>query len=600
MEKIHSCLITRAILDHFGSRDPERVDSLIRNIDPELDVLRNPKAYLMDINNWVSSQVCAELFRRAQNALGDPRAAFQIGYESIVNMRFSYIQRVFIRFFGSPKTILSRIQKMNDKFNRNKTVELVEMGRSHATIRLHWFKETQPVKSFCDFNQGIYRAIPTIWKMAPAELEETRCFFEGNDYCEYQMRWRNRPYFFQFAAGIFMKGRLLQESIEEMERDKQLLQHKYEEIHELNLQLQKKVRQLSSIQEASQAVVSILDLTNILEVAFSLLARLFGFDRLVVFAIDEDKRVLKMLHVRGAETEMVEKIKDYQVPLTRLSNILARVASTGVPSIIEDVEISSINRENLLIRLFQPQAFVVVPLIAKNKIVGVLAADKSTEKLAVSQEDRDYLLSFANNMAIAIENSRLYQDLKRNFFNSIQALAYALEAKDPYSRGHSEVVAQYSVKIARQMGFSEDRIEPLHQMCLLHDIGKIGVVPDILEKHGVPSKDEWQVVRKHPLIGDNIVKPLNLAAGIRSIIRNHHERFDGRGYPDGLIGTQIPLEARIVAVADAYGAMVSTRPYRKAMSPKRALVELERNAGNQFDPEVVRIFKSVIQRESMN
>jgi len=600
MEKVHSCLITRAILDYVGSRYPERLDGLIRNIDPELDVLPDPKTYLMDINNWVSSQVCAELFRRAQDVLGDPHAAFQIGYDSMANMRFSYIQKVFIRFFASPKTILSRIQKMNDKFNRNKTVELVEMGRSHATVRLRWFRKTRPAKRFCDFNRGIYQAIPTIWKMSPAELQETQCFFEGNDYCEYRIRWRNRPYFFQFASSIVTRRKLLEESIEEMERDKRLLQHKYEEIHELNLQLQKKVSQLSSIQEASQAVVSILDLTNILEVAFSLLARLFGFDRLVVFAIDEDKRILKMLHARGAETGLIERIKDYQVPLTRLNNILARVASTGIPAIIEDVEKSTLNRENLLIKLFQPQAFVVVPLIAKNKIIGVLAADKSVDKLAASQEDRDYLVSFANNMAIAIENSRLYQDLRRNFFNSIQALAYALEAKDPYTRGHSEVVAQYSVKIARQMGFSEDRIEPLHQMCLLHDIGKIGVVPDILEKHGVPSEDEWQVMRKHPLIGDNIVRPLNLSAGIRAIIRNHHERIDGRGYPDGLMGVQIPLEARIVAVADAYDAMVSTRPYRKAMPPRRALMELDKNAGNQFDPEVVRVFKSVIERESIN
>ncbi len=346
--------------------------------------------------------------------------------------------------------------------------------------------------------------------------------------------------------------------------------------------------------------MSILDLKNILEVTFSLLASLFGFDRLVIFAIDEARRVLKILHASAPEKELIERIKGYEVPLTRLNNILARVASTGVPAIIEDVQESSINMRNPIIRLFEPKAFVVVPLIAKNKIVGVLAADKRAEKMAVSQEDKDYLVNFANNIAIAIENSRLYQDLKKNFVNSIQALAYALEAKDPYTRGHSEVVAQYSVKIARVLGFSEERMEELRQMCLLHDIGKIGVIPDVLEKEGVPSKDELQMVRKHPLIGDNIVQPLNLPLEIRSIIRNHHERFDGRGYPDGLVGDQIPLEARIIAVADAYDAMVSSRPYRKSLSSQRALRELEKNAGTQFDPEVVSVFKTVIHRESIN
>jgi putative nucleotidyltransferase with HDIG domain len=600
LEKIHSCVITRAILDYVRLRRSQSLDGLVRNLHPELDVLPDPRAYLMDSNNWVSSQVCAEMFRRAQDIFGDPRVAFRIGYDSTVNMRMSDIQKVLIRFFGSPKTILSRIQNVNDKYNRNKRVELIEQGRRHAIIRLHWFKKTQPVKSFCDFNQGVYQAIPTIWRMPPAQLEETVCFFEGHDYCEYRMKWRSKPYFFQRDFHPVTRRKLLEESIEELERDKQLLQHKYDEIHQLNLALQKKVRQLSSIHEASQAVVSILDLKNILEVAFSLLVRLFGFDRLVIFTIDEDQRMLKILHATGAEKDLIEKIKDYRVPLTRLNNILARVASTGVAAIIEDINKSPINRQNPIIRLFQPKAFVVVPLIAKNKIIGVLAADKRAEKLAVTQEDRDYIVSFANNIAVAIENARLYQDLRKNFFNSIQALAYALEAKDPFTRGHSEVVARYSIKVARQMGFSQEQVEQLRQTCLLHDIGKIGVVPDILEKDGIPSKDEWQVMRKHPVIGDNIVRPLHLPFEIRSVIRSHHERFDGRGYPDGLMGTQIPLAARIVAVADAYDAMVSSRPYRKAMSSEGALLELEKNAGTQFDPEVVQVFKSVIQGESIN
>ncbi len=600
MEKIHSCLITRAVLDYVNLRSPERLDSVIQNLHPELDVLPDPKAYLMDTNNWVSSEVCAEIFRRVEEVFDDPRIAFHIGYDSTVNMPMSEIQKVLIRFLGSPKTILTRIQKVNDKYNRNKTIELVERGRNHARIRLHWFKETKPVKSFCYFGQGVYQAIPILWRMPPARLEETACFFEGSDYCEYQMRWTNRPYLFSFASVFSSRRKLLEDSVEELERDKQLLQRKYDEVHQLNLQLQKKVRQLSSIQEASQAVVSILELTNILEVGFSLLASLFGFDRLIIFVIDEDKKALRILHTSGGEKELIEKIKDYQVPLTRLSNILARVASTGVPAIIEDVQKSSLNLKNPIIRLFDPKAFVVVPLIAKNKIIGVLAADKRDDKMVVSQEDRDYLVSFANNIAIAIENSRLYQDLKKNFFNSIQALAYALEAKDPYTRGHSEVVAQYSIKIARELDLGEERIEQLRQMCLLHDIGKIGVVPHILEKHGVPSSDEWEMVRKHTLIGDNIVKPLNLPWEIRSIIRSHHERIDGRGYPDGLVGSQIPLEARIIAVADAYDAMVSSRPYRKAMTSKRALMELEKNAGTQFDPEVVKIFKGLIQKESIN
>jgi HD-GYP domain-containing protein (c-di-GMP phosphodiesterase class II) len=178
----------------------------------------------------------------------------------------------------------------------------------------------------------------------------------------------------------------------------------------------------------------------------------------------------------------------------------------------------------------------------------------------------------------------------------VKALAKAIEVKDPYTHGHSERVTEYALMIADAMRLDERERQKLKYAATLHDIGKIGIAGRVLNKPGDLTDEEYTHVKTHPLLGESIVEPVEFLQGPRPIILHHHERFDGRGYPGGLKGTDIPLCARILSVADAFEAMRSDRPYRRAMPLNNAVEELKRNAGTQFDPRVVEVFLGILER----
>lgn len=183
-----------------------------------------------------------------------------------------------------------------------------------------------------------------------------------------------------------------------------------------------------------------------------------------------------------------------------------------------------------------------------------------------------------------------YRFLKKSHLDSVKVLAEAIDAKDPYTRGHSDRVKRMSLAIARRMGFSEERLETLEYGALLHDIGKIGIKDEVLQKQGKLSQEEYEYIREHPLIGVKIVEGVEFFKDKIPIIRHHHEFYDGSGYPDGLKGEAIPLEARIISLPDAFDAMTSVRPHRGVMPLQDVLSELERCRGRQFDPNILEIF----------
>jgi len=174
--------------------------------------------------------------------------------------------------------------------------------------------------------------------------------------------------------------------------------------------------------------------------------------------------------------------------------------------------------------------------------------------------------------------------------STLQALAAAVEARDPYTRGHCERVTQYALIIAEALAFSNEDLEVVKRAAILHDIGKVAVPDSILRKNGRFDEDDWIEVRKHPQVGQTMLAHLKFLGPSLPLIRHHHERYDGSGYPDGLAADEIPLGARILAVADAFDAMTSDRPYREAFALPDVVGELERCAGSQFDLEIVEVF----------
>jgi len=214
----------------------------------------------------------------------------------------------------------------------------------------------------------------------------------------------------------------------------------------------------------------------------------------------------------------------------------------------------------------------------------VLSVDRALEKRRLELENRDY----QQHLEQKVEEQA--KKIRAAFLNAITALAFALEAKDKYTSGHSQRVAEISVAVAKELGTPRDSIEKIKLAGLIHDIGKIGVRESVLNKPARLTDEEFQHIKSHPEIGERILSPVVEDEEILEIVRHHHERYDGSGYPNGVNGEQIPLGARILAVADTYDAMTSERPYREAMSDEAAYAEIERGRGTQFDPEVADVF----------
>ena len=214
----------------------------------------------------------------------------------------------------------------------------------------------------------------------------------------------------------------------------------------------------------------------------------------------------------------------------------------------------------------------------------MLSVDRALEKRRLELENRDY----RQHLEEKVEEQA--KKIRASLLNAITSLAYALEAKDKYTSGHSQRVAEISVAIARDLGLPQDSINKIELAGQVHDIGKIGVRESILHKLGKLSAEEFQHIKYHCEVGGRILTPIVKDEEILKIVRHHHERYDGKGYPDGLFGEAIPLGARILAVADSYDAMTSERPYRRAMSAETACAEIEYGKGTQFDPEVADVF----------
>lgn len=287
----------------------------------------------------------------------------------------------------------------------------------------------------------------------------------------------------------------------------------------------------------------------------------------------------------------------------------APTAGTGIPATsldgevpgqIEDFIVANCTDDNPLIISHNNgsgllpasvSAFMQVPLMIREKIFGCLTVLATDPLKRFSERDLYYLSFMTNKAAYAIENLALYENIYDNLFATLYAFVKAIEARDPYTEQHSNRVTSLAIAIASDMGLSPEDVDILNVAGRLHDIGKIGIRDEILLKPGRLTKEEYDIIKLHPVIGADIVAQMGLWNREKQIIRVHHERFDGGGYPDGLAGKNIPLLGRILSVADVYDAIASDRAYRSAMPEEKILGIMYGGAGTQFDPEVIEVFR---------
>ena len=241
------------------------------------------------------------------------------------------------------------------------------------------------------------------------------------------------------------------------------------------------------------------------------------------------------------------------------------------------------------------RSFMLTPLKIRNKLLGVLNASVCQGDVSFGEKDLYYLSIMANKAASAMESLALYENIYNNLLATLYAFVKAIEARDPYTKQHSSRVTRLSLAIAKAMNCTNEEQEILNVAGLLHDIGKIGIRDDILLKPGRLTNEEFDIIKQHPIIGADIMDNLGLWHREKMIVRYHHERFDGTGYPDRLKGSQIPLLARILSIADVYDAIASDRAYRQRMEESKILSIIYGGAGTQFDPEIIDVFRRMYE-----
>jgi HD-GYP domain-containing protein (c-di-GMP phosphodiesterase class II) len=238
------------------------------------------------------------------------------------------------------------------------------------------------------------------------------------------------------------------------------------------------------------------------------------------------------------------------------------------------------------------------PLVNRGAVLGVIYLDNREKPDCFDEDDVALLSALANQSAVAIDNSRLYEEIQEAYHEAILALMNTIEAKDPYTRGHSQRTSRYALGIAQELGLTEEECDQIKTAAELHDIGKVGVKDLIIGKESPLSTIEFNSIQAHVLTGETIIKPIQNLYFTLPMIRHHHEHYDGAGYPDGLRGDQIPLGARIIGVADAFDAMTTQRPYNEPWSFEDALKEFEIQKEKQFDPDVVDALARFISRDN--
>lgn len=348
-----------------------------------------------------------------------------------------------------------------------------------------------------------------------------------------------------------------------------------------------RARALNAVSEVGKAILSTLQIDTLFQLVLDTAVKETNADAASLMLVEDGGEHLVVKSAVGLPRQVLGE----REPLTK--GIAGWVARHRRPLVLgEDARLDPALRA--LMGRREIASGLSVPILWHDQVLGVLNVSRFANRGSFTQGDLELISVLADNAAIALQNSRLFQEVGELFLSTTRALASAIDAKDPYTHGHSQRVCQLAESLATALSWRPDERDNLRLAALLHDIGKIGTPDSVLRKEGKLDDTEWEEIKKHPHRGSAIVENIrNMHESVLYGIRHHHERYDGDGYPEGLGNGDIPATGRIIAVADAFEAMTSDRPYRKGMPKARAMTLLREGAGSQWDPQLVAAFMAV-------
>lgn len=371
---------------------------------------------------------------------------------------------------------------------------------------------------------------------------------------------------------------------------------KEKEFIQLKRQVELQNKKLQHIFKIGRASVAILSsqkpekLNSVLQAIINEATEILDSEVGSILFFNEKLDIMTIRVAKGLDGDIIKKTR-----LKTGERISGWVAKHKKGILVKDIEkdprFSTRSHER-----YYTKSLISAPIMIDSHVLGVININNKRNRQVFNEEDLDLLEAVAAQAALIISNVKLYKQLQKLYMNTVEALAEAIDARDHYTKSHSEHVTEYAIAIAKEMGLSQHKIEIVERASKLHDVGKIGIHDYILTKPGKLTKEEWEEVKTHSLKGARILEPLAFLDGVIGTIKQHHERYDGSGYPDKIKGDKIRIEARIMAVADSFDAMVTERPYAAIKTREEAIEELKKESGKQFDPKVVEAFLRVLEK----
>ncbi|HEY5973553.1 MAG TPA: HD domain-containing phosphohydrolase, partial [Geobacteraceae bacterium] len=374
----------------------------------------------------------------------------------------------------------------------------------------------------------------------------------------------------------------LEEHIEEIEEANYKIADLAGELEDKNTNLEKAVTRLSTLYKVGLAINSTMELDTLFKLIVDTTTATLSAQIAYIILYDRDKESLKVTTMTGHGPLPAG---GSFIPM-KPSSVSTWVVNNCKPLLITDInDTPQFDRFSAL--GYERKTLICAPLITKDEIIGTITVVNKNDNTTYTNDELELLSTIAAQASIAIKNAKLYDEQQKTYMNTIHALVSAIEASDSYTRGHSERVTRYSLSLAKKLGLPQERLKIIERAAILHDIGKIGIDLSLLHKEGKLTPEDIFDLQQHPLIGMKILEPIEFLHDVRLCIGQHHERFDGKGYPNSISSDQMLIESRILAIADAFDAMTSNRPYRRALPLTIAVKELTDNAGTQFDPHMV-------------
>lgn len=586
-----------------------------------------------DESCWFTQEQVDRFNERVVRLTGKPNIAREVGrfglsVDSIGFLKSYILGRVSI---GRAYEMIAQI---SPKFVKSSTFESARLGPNNFRVigRLRPGVQEKPYQ--CQNRIGYFEAASDLFHQKFPRVEHTKCVHKGDEYCEFMITWQESKYGLwkkiRTFGGLFVLGLagilfllhyyiglislsasitvlfMVSSYLWSLER-KEL----YDGIDNLSASTDVVVKKMeTSIKnmDFARQVMIALSLERDKEGMMARIAALFekelDYDRGAIFLANQERTNLKFYGGFGYTDEQQRFIKKMDARL--------RPDSTGVftisfrerkPFLINDVDeiAPRLSPRSLeFAKHMGSKSFICVPVISSNDALGVLVVDNLVTRRPLLQSDLDLLMNIAPEIGMAIQNVTIAEDKERQFNSILQALASSIDARDPLTAGHSGRVTRLAVGIAKEMQLSHETVEMIRVSALLHDYGKIGIADSILKKPGKLTRDEYAEIKTHATKTKQILDKIEFQGIYREvpqIASSHHEKFDGTGYPTGLSHDQIPLGARILAVADVFEAITAKRHYRGPMPLSEALDVLDRDRGKHFDPVVLDAFIRYYERD---